>query len=351
MAEMSLISEQQLLHALLSASPDFIFFKDRQSRFIVTNDAHARLLLGLNSALEAIGKNDFDLFKREEAQKFFDEEQRIMETGESVIAREWVLHSSTTGQEVWLSEHKLPVRDEAGQVIGLLGISRNVTQLKQSEAAQKQLLAELERRNVQLQAAADVSSVANSMLDSGELIQQVIELIRERFNLYYVGVFLVDQTSGMYHDGVYHEAGKWATLQAGTGEAGKLMVQQRHRLKVDSHSMIGQCIASHNARIALDVGAEAVRFENPLLPETHSELALPLVARGDVIGALTIQSSQKAAFTEGDIVVFQTVANQLANAIENARLFKETERALQELKALDRSNIQRSWDGFLKKGK
>jgi PAS domain S-box-containing protein len=351
MTEMTQISEQQLLHALLDGSPDYIFFKDRQSHFIVTNDAHARLLLGLKGAQEAVGKTDFDLFTREEAQRFFNEEQHIMATGEPVIAREWVLHSSTTDQEVWLSEHKLPMRDEAGQVIGLLGISRNVTQLRQSEAAQKRLLAELEQRNIQLQAAADVSIVANSILDLGELVQKVIELIRERFNLYYVGVFLVDQTSGMYHDGVHHEAGEWANLQAGTGEAGKLMVQQRHRLKVGSHSMIGQCIASHKAHIALDVGAEAVRFENPLLPETHSELALPLVARGDAIGALTIQSSQKAAFTEGDIAVFQTVANQLTNAIENARLFKETARALQELKALDRSNIQRTWGDYIKTGK
>jgi PAS domain S-box-containing protein len=346
MTEMTQISEQQLLHALLNGSPDYIFFKDRQSRFIVTNDAHARLLLGLNSALEAIGKTDFDLFKREEAQKFFDEEQRIMETGEPVIAREWMLHSSTTDQEVWLSEHKLPVRDEAGQVIGLLGISRNVTQLRQSEAAQKRLLAELEQRNVQLQAAADVSIVANSTLDPGELIQKVLDLIRERFNLYYVGLFMVDQTHGLYHN-----AGEWAYLQAGTGEAGKTMVQQRHRLKVGSHSMIGQCIASRIAGIALDVGEEAVRFENPLLPETHSELALPLVTRGAAIGALTIQSSQKAAFTESDIAIFQTVANQLANAIENARLFTETESTLKELESVQRSYIRQGWNDYLGKGK
>jgi GAF domain-containing protein len=127
------------------------------------------------------------------------------------------------------------------------------------------------------------------------------------------------------------------------------MVQQRHRLKVGGHSMVGQCIASGEARIALDVGEEAVRFENPLLPETRSELALPLVARGEAIGALTIQSAQKAAFVEGDIAVFQTIANQLANAIENARLFKETERALKELENLHRSYIRQGWDNYLKR--
>ena len=123
MDNMALMNEQHLLRALLENSPDYIFFKDRQSRFILTNDAHARLLMGKDNAKEAIGKIDFDLFTREEeAQRFYDEEQAIMETGQPVITREWSLHSSTTGQEVWLSEHKLPIRDETGQVIGLLGL-------------------------------------------------------------------------------------------------------------------------------------------------------------------------------------------------------------------------------------
>ena len=346
MAKMSPMNEQHLLNALLENSPDYIFFKDRQSRFIITNNAHARLLLGLNNAQEAVGKTDFDLFKREEAQKFYDEEQRIMETGQPVIAREWPLHSSTTGQEVWLSEHKLPIRDETGQATILLGISRDVTQLKQSEAERERLLTMLEHRSVQLQIAADVSAVANSMLDPEELIQKGIDLIRERFDLYYVGLFLVDRTSGLHH-----RPGEWANLQAGTGEVGSKMVKQGHRLKVGSNSMIGQCIAGGEARIALDVGEEAVHFENPLLPETRSELALPLVTRGKPIGALTIQSSQKAAFTEGDIAAFQTVGNQLANAIENAHLFKETERALKELETLHRSYIRQSWGDYPKRGK
>ena len=331
MAKMALMNELHLLRALLENSPDYIFFRDRQSRFIVTNDAHARLLLGLDTAQEAIGKTDFDLFEREEAQRFYDEEQRIMETGQPVIAREWTLHSSTTGQEVWLSEHKLPIRDETGQVIGLLGISRDVTQLKRSEAERERLLTMLGHRNVQLQIAADVSIVANSTLDPDELIQKGIDLIRERFDLYYVGLFLVDQTMGLGR-----RPGEWANLQAGTGEIGRQMVNQKHRLEVGSNSMIGQCIASGKVRVELDVGEEVVRFRNPLLPETRSELALPLVARGKAIGALTIQSSQKAAFAEGDIAVFQTIANQLANAIENARLFQETQQARLAAEKADR---------------
>ena len=322
MDNMALMNEQHLLRALLENSPDYIFFKDRQSRFILTNDAHARLLMGKDNAQEAIGKIDFDLFTREEAQRFYDEEQAIMETGQPVITREWSLHSSTTGQEVWLSEHKLPIRDETGQVIGLLGLSRDITQLKQSEAERERLLTMVEHRNVQLQIAADISTVASSILDPRELIQKGIELIRKRFDLHYVGLFLIDQT-----EGVEHQPGEWAELQAGTGEAGRRMVAQRYGLRVGGNSVIGQCIAGRKVCIALNVGEEAAYFENPLLSETHSELALPLITCGEAIGALTIQSSQPGAFPEGDIAVFQIVANQLANAVENARLFQEAQQA------------------------
>jgi PAS domain S-box-containing protein len=346
MSKVVQMSEQVLLRALLENLPDYLFFKDRQSRFILTNAAHAQDLLNLKDPQEAVGKTDFDLFKREEAQRFYDEEQKIMETGEPVIAREWSLTSSSTGETVWLSEHKLPMRDGTGQVIGLMGVSREISKLKKVELEREQLLGQLQHRNVQLLMAADVSTVASSILDPEELIQKVIDLIRERFDLYYVGLFLVDQSMTLDH-----QPGEWANLQAGTGEVGAKLVKQRHRLKVGSSSMIGQCIASRKARIALDVGQEAVRFDNPLLTETHSELALPLVSRGEAIGALSIQSSEPEAFSEGDTSIFQTVANQLAHAIENARLFKETESALKELESLHRSYIRKSWDDYLKRGR
>lgn len=322
METMGSMNEQHLLRALLESSPDYIFFRDRQSRFVLTNNAHARLLMGLDNAQEATGKTDFDLFAPEEAQRFYDEEQVIMETGRPVIAREWSLHSSTSRQEVWLSEHKLPIRDETGRVIGLLGISRDITQLKQSEAERERLLTMVEHSNVQLQIAADISTVASSILDPKQLIQKGIELMRDHFDLHYVGLFLVDRTGA-----VEHRPGEWAALEAGTGEVGRQMVARKYGLKVGGNSMIGQCIAGRKACIALDACEDAVHFDDPFLSVTYSELALPLITRGEAIGALTIQSSRPGAFAERDIAVFQIVANQLANAIENARLFQEAQLA------------------------
>ena len=204
-----------------------------------------------------------------------------------------------------------------------------------SSALQGNLLREQVReRAVQLQTAADVSRAASSILDPDDLIQQVVGLIRERFNLYYTGLFLVDQV------------GKWAVLQAGTGEAGQQMLARGHKLEVGGESMIGWCIVNKQARIALDVGEDAVRFENLLLPETHSELALPLVSRGEAIGALTIQSTEEAAFSYEDVAVLQTMADQVANAIENVRLFNRSQEALREMEAIQRRYQQRAWSEF-----
>jgi len=182
-----------------------------------------------------------------------------------------------------------------------------------------------------LQAAAEVSRATTSVLDPDELLRQVVGLACERFDLYYVGLFLVD------------EEHRFAVLRAGTGEAGQRMLAQEHRLEIGGDSMIGQCVARAEARIALDVGKEAVRFNNPLLPETHSEMALPLLSRGQVIGGMTVQSAEKAAFDDADIAVLQTMADQVAVAIDNARLFAETRAALAEIEATHRRYLGQAW--------
>jgi len=196
---------------------------------------------------------------------------------------------------------------------------------------------EAELRAMKLQTASDVARAATAATSVGkleDLLTQVAELVRRRFDLYYVGVFLLDET------------GEWAVLRAGTGEAGRKMLEAHHRLRVGGRSMIGACIATGQPRIALDVGQEAVRFNNPFLPETRSEMALPLYVRGQVIGAMTIQSTEQAAFSEDDIGILQTVTDQLANAIENAQLFAQAQSSLAELEALQRQMTAETWAQF-----
>ncbi|MCX7707373.1 MAG: PAS domain-containing protein, partial [Anaerolineae bacterium] len=182
----------------------------------------------------------------------------------------------------------------------------------------------LDRRALLLQAAAEVSRATGSILDPDELIHQVVELTRERFGLYYVGLYLVDQTD---------EQRKWATLRAGTGEAGRLMVEAGRRVEIGGDTSVGWCIANKQSRLEQNIREETARQKNPLLPLTRSKLTLPLISRGQAIGAMTIQSAQPEAFAEEDITTLQTMADQLANAIENARLFAEHKRAQEALAA------------------
>jgi len=201
--------------------------------------------------------------------------------------------------------------------------SRAYARDKQGEALGLRDADELEKLTARFQAAARLSHAASSILTLDELMPKVVDLIRSEFNYYHVGIFLAD---------LDHQ---WAVLQAGTGEAGQRMMAEGHKLKVGGRSAIGWCVANAEARIALDVGEEAVRFDNPLLPDTRSELALPLRSRGRVLGALTIQSTQPAAFAQEDVTILQTMADQLANAIENARLFQELQATLQTLARRD----------------
>ena len=210
-----------------------------------------------------------------------------------------------------------------------------------SSALQGNLLREQVReRAVQLQTAAEVSRVTSSILEPEVLIEQVVDLVHERFDLYYVGLFLVEEAS----PGA--ESKQWAVLQAGTGGAGRQMLARGHKLEIGGESMIGWCIANKRARIALDGGEDAARFENQFLPETRSELALPLVSRGEAIGALTIQSAAEAAFSDEDVAVLQTMADQVANAIENVRLFNRSQEALREMEATQRRYQRRAWSEY-----
>lgn len=181
---------------------------------------------------------------------------------------------------------------------------------------------QMESRAVQIQTASEVSRAASSILESGDLTQIIVDLIKERFNLYYAGIFLVDEDH------------QWANLQAGTGDSGKNMIEEDWRLDIGGGSMIGRCIETGEADIQLNIDKAPVHLRNPHLPETKSEMALPLFSRGEVLGALTIQSEKANAFSLEDTQVLQTMANQVATSIANARLFEQTQTALLDTETL-----------------
>ncbi len=165
-------------------------------------------------------------------------------------------------------------------------------------------------RTAQLQAGAAVSRAVTSLLDIDQLLREVAQLITERFNLYYAAVFLVDDNN------------RYAVLKAATGSAGQTLLERGHQLELGGQSMVSHAISTRLPRIAQDVGAEVIRFANPLLTETRSELALPLIVGERVIGALDVQSTHPATFESGLVTVLQGLADQVAIAVNNAQQFQ-----------------------------
>jgi len=195
-------------------------------------------------------------------------------------------------------------------------------------------IARLQRNALQWQTAAQVAQAAAAVLDPGKLAQQVVEMVCERFDLYYVGLFLID------------ESGQWAVLRAGTGEAGRQMLAQGHRLRVGDTSMIGGSTASAQVRIVPDpssVSRQSPAEVNPLLPKARSEVVLPLKSRGRAIGALDVQSTDRQAFSQEDVAVLQTVADQTAVTIDNAQLLAALRAKLEEMEASQRRASAERW--------
>lgn len=228
------------------------------------------------------------------------------------------------------SEHKLALRigeHSIGEVLlpAEIELSEEDQKIVQSIVAEMsdalnnaQLIQKTRSYSNQLAVAASVSQAATTLLNHEELIESVVELVREQFGFYYVGLFLVD------------DLGKKAILQAGSGEAGRLQVERGHHHTIGGGSMIGAAIEDGRARVEQDVSKAKAFIRNELLPNTQSELALPLISREITIGALTVQSTEKNAFTRTTVTVLQSLANQLAIAIENAKLLAKTQTNLEE---------------------
>jgi GAF domain-containing protein len=186
--------------------------------------------------------------------------------------------------------------------------------LLEEEVAQR--TADLARRGTQLEAAARVARDAAMIRDVEALLAETAELVSERFGFYHTGLFLLD------------EMGEYAVLRAASSEGGRRMLARGHRLG-KGVGLVGNVAAWGEPRIALDVGMDAVYFDNPDLPETRSEMALPLRVREEVIGVLDVQSREPEAFGEEDVAVLQTLADQVAVAINNAQLVQQVQESLE----------------------
>jgi len=220
----------------------------------------------------------------------------------------------------------------------LAGAGETNTRLQAQTQDFRERIARLERRTSQLQATADIAHVGSSILDPENLMTQLVNRIQEGFGqsgVYYVGLFLLK------------EAQQTAVLRAATGEAGQLLLEMAYKLDVDETSTIGRCIIHRQARIARDAGEGTLRFDALPMPHARSEIALPLRSRGRILGALSMLGTKTEAFSEADIAALQTMADQVALAIDNAVLFSQTKTSLEHLRAVQQRYVAQTWDEFL----
>jgi GAF domain-containing protein/HAMP domain-containing protein len=220
---------------------------------------------------------------------------------------------------------------ELGNLVGRLEqrVTERTSELERSSQTNQQRVQEL-------QIVADVAQAVASLQDLDSLLPQITQIISERFGYYHTGVFMLD------------DRGEYAVLRAANSEGGRRMLAREHKLRVAPTSIVGTVASSAKPRVSSDVGIDAVYFNNPDLPATHAEMALPLIVGDQLIGVLDVQSTEPSAFGREQIEVLTTLANQVAVAIENARLFGQTSRALTEAQKVYNEFVAQRWEQYSK---
>jgi GAF domain-containing protein/HAMP domain-containing protein len=224
--------------------------------------------------------------------------------------------------------------DELGIV--MVQFNRMVSRLETLQSTLEQQVAE---RTRQLAATNEVGRVAASSLDPEQLLARIIPLFHEQFGYYFAAIYLLDPS------------GKWAELKEATGEAGRVLKQNRHRLDIAGKSMVGSAIRDRSPRIAQIASEEKQRFENPLLPYTRSEIVLPIMAGERVLGALNVQSNKESDFGPQVIDTMKNMVGQVAIALENARLFQEAQQIIKEMRAVQQQYLLEGWSDFSEENK
>lgn len=192
----------------------------------------------------------------------------------------------------------------------------------------QRLLFEAQRRALELQTAAEIARDTTSTLSLEILLNRIVNLLKDRFELYHVSIFLLDDTN------------TYALIQESTGSAGQELKRRNHRLAVGSKSVIGTCTSTGETIVVNDTAHSPIHYPNPLLPDTQSELGLPLKISGKVIGAIDLQSAELNAFPEEETAILQILSDQISVAIDNAKAYAISQEAVEEMRELDRVKSQ-----------
>ena len=238
--------------------------------------------------------------------------------------------------------------DEIGQLATTFNnmtaqLKENLTGLEQRVSERTSELEEsskqIRKRASQFEAIAQLTRTIATIQTLETLLPKIAQLVSDHFGFYHVGLFLLD------------ESHQYAVFSASNSAGGQKMLQRKHKLKVGSEGLVGYVTSTGTPRIALDTGTDTVYFDNPDLPETRSEMALPLRAGELIIGALDVQSTEPNAFSQEDIDVLSILADEVSIAIENARLFEDSRRVLANAQAAVGEYALDAWQRMIKKRK
>ncbi len=304
--------ERFLLNSLLRNIPDKVSIKDSEGKFIRVSNSFAESMNIDNPDL-LIGQEDTTV--QGSAIEGQDPDLAVLESGSPLLG-EIEQYSNREGKDLWYLTSKIPLISQDGTSKSLLKISRDITELISTQHI-------AEHRSEQLVIASEVAREASmGTMHIDEMLTRMVNMVKTRFGFYHSSIFIVDPV------------GQYAVLRESTGEAGAKLKEAQHKLAVGSSSIVGQATGRVEPVVVNDVTKETNYYPNPLLPETRSELAIPLKIGDKLIGALDVQSKQVDAFTQEDVNILQIMADQLSVAIENAELFSKTQQTLERHRLL-----------------
>ncbi len=323
-AEEGLAKERNLLRTLIDNLPDYIYAKDAAGRFIIANRAVA-YLMGDRPPDDLIGKTDFDFYPEAVATEYFADEQALIQSGAPLINKDEPA-IDPEGNQRWILTSKIPLQDSQGTATGLVGVGRDITDQRQIAEELKRYRKQLEDlvvdRTHQLDVAATLSNRLNAILNFDELLAELVDQIRDSFDYYYTDVYLLD------------EAGENLVMAAGTGQAGAKIKAQGYKISLDTpHNLVAQAVRSGEVVRIDNVRKIAGWSPNPLLPNTCAEMAVPIIAEGNVVGVLDVHGGEVSGLDDGDANVLRSLTGHVAVAMTNARLFEQTQQRAVELAA------------------
>jgi PAS domain S-box-containing protein len=234
---------------------------------------------------------------------------------------EEIINKTRDGRLVPIAGTNSPILDESGKTIGFLAVHQDITERKLSEET-------LRRRNDYLAASSEIGRLVTSTLDLNTIFTRTVNLISERFGFYYAAIYIIEET------------GFNAILREATGEAGEKMKAQNYSIVVGSHSVVGKVSANMEPMLVNDTDLEPLYIPNPYLLDTRSEVAIPLRIGSRIVGVIDIQSTQVHAFTQDDLSVLQSLADQVAVAIDNARSYELSQQLIKDLREVDQLKSQ-----------